>query len=72
MKPRNSRRRTSKFWLAVTLLVSFAALFMALWLRLETAAAAIVAIIPTTYGAYVGVGHLDLRRIINKGPEDYP
>lgn len=70
VRPKYSRRRTSKFWLAVSLLVSFVALFMALWLRLETAAAAITVMIPTVYGAYVGVGHMDLRHIMQQGPPE--
>ncbi|PQZ43363.1 hypothetical protein CQ059_05375 [Brucella pseudogrignonensis] len=72
MNRKTSRRRTSKFWLAVTLLVSFTALFMALWFRLETAAAAITVMIPAVYGAYVGIGHMDYRQTFNKSPEDYP
>lgn len=72
VKQKASRRRTSKFWLAVTLLVSFTALFMALWFHLETAAAAITVMIPAVYGAYVGVGHMDYRQFLNKEPQDYP
>lgn len=71
MRPKRSRRKTSKFWLAVTLLVSFAALFMALWFHLETAAAAITVMIPAVYGAYVGVGHMDLRQYNKQEPQEY-
>lgn len=66
-----SRRRTSKFWLAVTLVLSFVALFLSLWRGLETAAVGITVMIPAVYGAYVGVGHMDLRQTLN-GPSYDP
>ncbi len=65
-----SRRRTSKFWLAATLILSFVALFLSLWRGLETAAVGITVMIPAVYGAYVGVGHMDLRQTLNGGPTE--
>lgn len=63
-----SKRRTSKFWLGITLVVSFTALFLALWFRLETAAVGITVMIPAVYGAYVGVGHMDFRHALSSIP----
>ncbi len=60
-----SKRRTSKFWLGATLVISFAALFLALWTRLETAAVGVTVMIPAVYAAYVGVGHMDYRQTLN-------
>lgn len=60
-----SKRRTSKFWLAVTLALSFIALFSCIYRGLETAAVGITVMIPAVYGAYVGVGHMDFRQAIS-------
>ncbi|RVP74862.1 hypothetical protein [Sinorhizobium medicae] len=63
-----SKRKTSKLWLGVTLIVSFVALFLSLWRGLETAAVGITVMIPAVYGAYVGVGHMDFRHAISNFP----
>ncbi|RVH83229.1 hypothetical protein CN074_25095 [Sinorhizobium medicae] len=67
-----SKRKTSKLWLGVTLIVSFVALFLSLWRGLETAAVGITVMIPAVYGAYVGVGHMDFRQAISNFPGGPP
>ena len=67
-----SKRTTSKVWLAITLALSFAALFSCIWRGLETAAVGITVMIPAVYGAYVGVGHMDLRQSMTGYPEMEP
>lgn len=42
------------------------ALFFALWQGLETAAVGITVMIPAVYGAYVGVGHMDFRQVLQQ------
>lgn len=51
------------------MLAAIAALYMALWLRLETAAVGITVMIPAVYGAYVGIGHMDYRQILQTPQE---
>ncbi|MER8421852.1 hypothetical protein NKG95_28945 [Mesorhizobium sp. M1423] len=67
-----SKRRTSKFWLAVTLALSFIALFSCIWRGLETAAVGITVMIPAVYGAYVGVGHMDYRQSLGQPEQQEP
>lgn len=67
-----SKRKTSKVWLGISMSLSFIALFVALWLKLETAAVGITVLIPAIYGAYVGVGHMDYRQVLSNTPTPEP
>lgn len=67
-----SRRRTSKFWLAVTLLVSFGSLIGCIYQGLETLGCGITVMIPAVYTAYVSVGHMDLRQTLSYGEPSSP
>lgn len=59
-----SKRRTSKFWLATGMTLSFVALFACIYNGLETAAVGITVMIPAIFTAYVGVGHMDYRQVL--------
>jgi len=56
--------------LAVCLVLSFTALFASIAMRLETAAVGITVMIPAVYGAYVTIGHMDLRQATAEEPHD--
>lgn len=68
-----SKRRTTKFWLGFSMILSTIALFYALYLHLETAAAAITVMMSAQFTAYVGVGHMDYRQVLSNTttPEPY-
>ncbi len=60
-----STRRTSKFWLAVSMVLSWSSLFAAIALKLETTAVGITVLIPAMYTAYTTIGHMDLRATLS-------
>jgi hypothetical protein len=66
---KHSRRFTSKVWLAVCLLMSFAALGFALFKGLETASVGITVMIPAIFGFYVTIGHMDLKQALTNPQE---
>jgi hypothetical protein len=43
------------------MVLSWAALGVSLWLKLETAAVGITVLIPAMYTAYTTIGHMDYR-----------
>lgn len=71
---KNSRRRTSKVWLGLNTICSFAALFYAINRGLDGAALALAGLPPFFYGTYIGVGHLDYKQVLRnfQTPEETP
>lgn len=61
---KHSRRRTSKVWLGLNTICSFAALFYAIHRGLDGAALALAGLPPFFYGVYTGVGHLDYKQVL--------
>jgi hypothetical protein len=47
------------------MVLSFAALFACIYQGLETAAVGVTDMIPAIYTAYVGVGHMDFRKVLS-------
>ncbi|TCR92585.1 hypothetical protein EV561_10118 [Rhizobium sp. BK376] len=66
---RHSTRRTSKLWLGVSMVLSWVGLFVALYLKLETASVGITVLIPAMYTAYTTIGHMDFRQTLSSQPE---
>ncbi|MGV1850161.1 hypothetical protein [Rhizobium rhizogenes] len=69
-----STRRTSKLWLGVAMVLSWIALFVAIGLKLETAAVGVTVLIPAMYTAYTTIGHMDYRQALSniQSPETVP
>jgi hypothetical protein len=61
---KSSRRKTSKVWLGLNTICSFAALFYAINRGLDGAALALAGLPPFFYGTYIGVGHLDYKQVL--------
>lgn len=62
--PKKSKRTTSKFWLAVNTTLGWIAIFYGIWtLQATTVVAPMIGLI-LHYSAYVLVGHLDFKRIL--------
>lgn len=62
-----SKRRTSKLWLAISMILAWGAIYLSIW---TDQASAVVAsgfgLVGTLYGVYTGVGHLDYRKVLDK------
>ena len=71
---KRSTRKTSKFWLGVSMVLAWGTLCAALALKLETAAVGITVLIPAMYTAYTTIGHMDYRQTLSNitEPETVP
>jgi hypothetical protein len=68
-----SKRTYSKRLVALNIALCWVVIFYAIYAGLADVAVAGLAIIATIIGAYVGVGHMDFRSVLNamKGTVDY-
>jgi hypothetical protein len=66
---KRSTRKTSKLWLGVSMVLSWAAMASCIYLKLETAAVGITVLIPAMYTAYTTIGHMDYRQSLSNTPE---
>lgn len=71
--PKPSKRKTSKLWLAVNTGLAWGAIFYAIWTQQgAVVVGSLVGLIGTLYGAYVGVGHWDFKRLLESASGGYP
>jgi len=64
---RRSKRRTSKVWLAINMVLVWIAIYLSIWTdQATTVVASGFGLVGTLYGVYTGIGHLDYRRVLNK------